>query len=149
MSMLARRTSLEGEATKAMSDYLLNRYVLIMAGGAFGSVCRYMVQGWAQNVVSGTFPLGTLIVNVVGCFLIGVLNMLFTGPLPIRPEVRIGILVGVLGGFTTFSSFGWETFALGNEGQSLAAVTNVVLSLTLGLAAVWCGYRLAERLYGV
>jgi CrcB protein len=132
-----------------MLDYLLNRYVLIMAGGALGSVCRYMVQGWAQKAVSGPFPLGTLIVNVIGCFLIGVLNMLFTGPLPIRPEIRVGLLVGVLGGFTTFSSFGWETFALSNEGQSFGAVLNVVLSLTLGLAAVWSGYRLAERLYGV
>ena len=132
-----------------MLDYFLNRYVLIMLGGAFGSVCRYVVQGLGQKAVNGTFPVGTLIVNVVGCFLIGVLNMLFTGPLPIRPELRIGLLVGVLGGFTTFSSFGWETFALANEGQSFAAVLNTVLSLTLGLAAVWAGYRLAERIYGV
>ena len=122
-----------------MSDYLLNRYVLIMAGGAFGSVCRYMVQGWAQNIVSGTFPLGTLIVNVVGCFLIGVLNMLFYRPAadsargsyrdPRRRAGRIHDLLVIRLG----------NVALGNEGQSLAAVTNVVLSLTLGLAAVWCG----------
>jgi len=138
-----------GEAKDAMSDYLLNRYVLVMAGGALGSVCRYVIQGWGQKAISGTFPLGTLLVNVIGCFLIGVLNMLFTGPLPIRPEIRVAVLVGVLGGFTTFSSFGWETFALANEGQSFGAMANVVLSLALGLAAVWGGYRLAQHLYGV
>ena len=75
--------------------------------------------------------------------------MLFTGPWPIRAEYRVGLLVGVLGGFTTFSSFGWETFALVNEGQGAGAVMNVLLNVMLGMTAVWVGYRLAERLYGV
>lgn len=124
------------------------RYLLIMTGGAIGSASRYALQGWAQRLGDGSFPLGTLLVNVVGCFAIGVLNVLFTGPFPIRVEYRVGVLVGVLGGFTTFSAFGWETFALANEGQFLGALANVVLSVTLGMAAVWFGYRLAERLYG-
>lgn len=128
--------------------WILNRYVLVMAGGALGSLCRYAVQGWAQKAVYGSFPVGTLLVNVIGCFLIGVLNMLFTGPIAIPVEYRVGVLVGLLGGFTTFSSFGWETFALANDGQSLSALTNVLASVGLGMAAVWLGYRIAERLYG-
>jgi CrcB protein len=122
---------------------------LIMAGGALGSLARYLVQGWGQELTRGTFPIGTLVVNVSGCFLIGVLNMVFNGPLPIRMEYRVALTVGVLGGFTTFSAFGWETFSMANEGQGLLAMLNMLLSITLGFAAVWIGYRLAERLYGV
>jgi len=125
------------------------KYALVMAGGAVGSLLRYILQGWGQNLTNGTFPLGTLGVNVIGCFVIGFLNFLFTGSWPIRPEYRIGLLVGVLGGFTTFSSFGWETFSLANEGQGLRAMMNMLLSITLGFMAVWLGYRLAERWYGV
>jgi CrcB protein len=124
------------------------RYVLIMAGGALGSVCRYTLQGWAQRLCDGSFPLGTLAVNVIGCFVIGVLNMLFTGPWPIRMEYRVGVVVGLLGGFTTFSAFGWETFALANEGQLASALLNVAVSVSAGMAAVWLGYRVAERFYG-
>jgi fluoride exporter len=130
-------------------EFLLNKYLLVLAGGALGSLSRYLVQGWAQRLTAGTFPIGTLVVNVVGCFVIGALNMLFTGPFPVRQEVRIGILVGILGGFTTFSSFGWETFALADDGQVATAAANVLLSLVLGLIAVWAGFRIAQRLYGV
>ena len=124
------------------------RYVLIMAGGALGALCRYGLQGWVQRFTDGSFPLGTLIVNVTGCFVIGVLNMLFSGPWPIRIDYRVGLVVGLLGGFTTFSAFGWETFALASEDQLAGALMNVVLSVSLGMAAVWFGYRVAERLYG-
>jgi len=125
------------------------KYALIMMGGALGSLLRYILQGWGQAIMNGTFPLGTLVVNVVGCFTIGFLNFLFLGPWPIRQDYRIGILVGVLGGFTTFSSFGWETFSMANDGQGLRAMMNMLLSITLGFMAVWFGYRLAERWYGV
>lgn len=125
------------------------KYVLIVVGGGAGSALRYVMQGWGQKLTNGAFPAGTLVVNVLGCFAIGALNMLFSGPYPIRVEYRVGLLVGVLGGFTTFSAFGWETFAMANEGQAMRAILNVLLSVTLGLAAVWLGYRVAERLYGV
>jgi fluoride exporter len=135
--------------TTGMLAALINRYTLVMAGGAVGSLARYLLQGWGQRAANGSFPLGTLIVNVLGCFIIGALNALFTGPYPIRADYRVGVLVGVLGGFTTFSSFGWETFALANEGQSVGAIMNLLLSVALGMAAVWMGYRLVERVYGV
>lgn len=127
----------------------MTKYAAIMAGGAFGSLLRYLLQGWGQALTNGTFPLGTLLVNVLGCFAIGFLNFAFTGPWPIRAEYRIGLLVGVLGGFTTFSAFGWETFSMVNDGEGLRATMNLLLSVALGLAAVWVGYRLAESWFGV
>jgi CrcB protein len=125
------------------------KYALILVGGAFGSLARYLLQGWVQAATGGTFPLGTLIVNVSGCFAIGFLMALFTGPYAIRDDYRTGIVVGVLGGFTTFSSFGWETFSLANEGQFLRAAANVLVSVVVGLAAVYAGARLAQRWFGV
>lgn len=122
---------------------------LIALGGAFGSVMRYLVAGWGQRLVDGAFPLGTLMVNIVGCLFIGVLNVAFTGPVLIRPEYRMALTVGILGGFTTFSTFGWETFSLANDREFIRAAVNVVLSVGLGLAAVWAGARLAERWFGV
>lgn len=130
-------------------DVLLNRFTLVMAGGALGSLLRYVLQGLGQALTKGTFPIGTLAVNVLGCFAIGALNMIFAERIPIRMEYRVGLTVGVLGGFTTFSSFGWETFAMANEGQIMRAVMNMLLSVTVGVAAVWLGYRLAERWIGV
>jgi CrcB protein len=89
------------------------------------------------------------VVNLIGCALIGFLTATFTGPKLIREEYRIGIIVGILGGFTTFSTFGWETFSLTNHRQFAFAALNVALSCGLGLLAVWAGYRAAEFLYGV
>jgi CrcB protein len=127
---------------------LLNKFTLIMAGGAVGSLLRYIVQGWGQALIKGTFPIGTLVVNIIGCFVIGVLNMVFAERIPIQMEHRICFTVGVLGGFTTFPSFGWETFSMANEGQGLRAMMNMPLSITLGFVPVWLGYRFAERRIG-
>lgn len=132
-----------------IKQLILNKFVLIMVGGAIGSLLRYLAQGWGQAMTKGTFPIGTMAVNVLGCFVIGALNMVFTERIPIRMEYRIGLTVGLLGGFTTFASFGWETFALANEGQGLRAMMNLLLSVSLGFLAVWAGYRLAEHWIGV
>jgi fluoride exporter len=131
-----------------VSRVLILRCIYIAAGGAAGSLLRYFVQGWGQSLIKGTFPLGTLIVNVVGCFLIGAVQLLAFHA-KISSEVRIGLTIGVLGGFTTFSAFGWDTFAMLNDGQMPRALLNVLLSVILGFIAVWAGYRLAERWYGV
>lgn len=125
------------------------KVLLIAGGGGIGSVLRYLVAGWGQRLSNGSFPAGTLMVNVIGCFAIGFLMALFTGPYLIREEYRLAIIVGVLGGFTTFSAFGWETFSLANANQGWRAVMNLLLSNTLGLSAVWIGYRLAQKTYGV
>ncbi len=128
------------------------KYLLIAVGGALGSLARYGMQGWIKQVfVTAILPLGTMAVNILGCFAIGLLSGYLRGPHGLRvPEAyQIGLMVGVLGGFTTFSSFGLESFNLANDGQFLFAALNVVLSCTLGLAAVWIGFRLAERVFGV
>jgi CrcB protein len=125
------------------------KYLLIAAGGALGSALRFAVQGWIHRLAGGSFPAGTLVVNVLGCLLVGLLSAMFAGPVFVRPEYRFGLLAGLLGGFTTFSTFGLETFNLTNAGQYRLAAANVLLSCGLGLAAVWGGYRLGEWWYGV
>jgi fluoride exporter len=139
-----------GLATKQLtSSVQMTKWILIAAGGALGSVLRYAVQGWAQRAATDEFPVGTLTVNIIGCVLIGFLSAVFTGPVLIREEYRLGLIVGMLGGFTTFSAFGWETFSLAQDREFAFAALNVLLSCGLGLVAVWIGYRAAEYWYGV
>jgi len=127
----------------------MTKWLLIAVGGAFGSVMRYAVQGWVQRATGGNFPWGTFAVNVTGCALIGFLAATFAGPRPIREEFRLAMIVGVLGGFTTFSAFGWETFSLASDRQFAYAALNVILSCGIGLLAVWAGYRTAEAVFGI
>jgi CrcB protein len=119
-----------------------------LAGGS-GSLARYLLGDWVQRQETESFPLGTLIVNVLGCLLIGFLAAAFSGRILIREEYRVMITVGFIGSFTTFSTFGLETFTLLDDGQVPRAMTNVVLSVGLGLLAVWLGYRLAQSWLGV
>lgn len=125
------------------------KLILIAGGSAVGGLLRYWLGGALQRAVDIDFPLGTLVVNVLGCLAIGALAALFAGPFLVREEYRFALIVGLLGGFTTFSSFGLETFQLATAGQLARAALNVVASCVLGLAAVWIGYRLVERWIGV
>ena len=124
------------------------KFVMIAAGGAVGALLRYAISGWAQKLASSSFPAGTFFVNVVGCFLIGFMGAFFAGPHLIRDEYRVALLVGVLGAFTTFSAFGWETFALAKGGQVGLAAANIILSNGAGLVAVWFGYRMSKQWFG-
>lgn len=134
---------------------MLSKLLIIAAGGAAGAVLRYLVAGAGQQLASmagggwATFPAGTFLVNVLGCLAIGFLAALFASPVLVREEFRLLLLVGLLGGFTTFSSFSLETLNLLREGAGWAAATNVLLSNAAGFLAVWAGYRLGERIYGV
>ena len=125
------------------------KWLLIAGGGAVGSMLRYAMQGWVQRLTPTIFPVGTLAVNVLGCLLIGILAGMFAGPQLVREEYRIGLMVGVLGGFTTFSAFGLESFRLMQDGEARLMFLNVLLSCGIGFAAVWLGYRLAEHWFGV
>lgn len=125
------------------------RLVLIALGGAVGAVLRYLVQGWTQRLISPAFPLGTLVVNISGCLLIGFLGGLFFGPRPIQEDYRFAILVGLLGGYTTFSTFGWETMRLMEDGEFSLALLNVGSSVVVGLAAIWCGQQAVRAIYGL
>ena len=115
-------------------------------GGAVGSVLRYLVSGWTQTGAGGSsFPTGTLVVNVGGCFIIGVLAQLGEARGFLGPDARALLMVGLLGGFTTFSAFGNETMNALRDGAVGLALLNVAANLGLGLAAVWIG-RVAAHL---
>ncbi len=114
----------------------------VMLGGAMGSASRYGI-GLLFKERSAEFPLATLTVNLVGCFLIGFLAT-WLASVDLRPVIRIGLLVGVLGGFTTFSSFGLETLALIQEGRWSVAAVYVASSNVGGLLLAWLGYGLAQ-----
>ena len=124
------------------------RLLLIFFGGGAGSILRYLLQGGLHRLAGESFPWGTTVVNISGCFLIGLLGGLFFGPRPIPEDYRVAILIGVLGGYTTFSTFAWETMQLSDDREFLYASLNVVLSIAVGLAAVWLGKQLVLVIYG-
>ena len=117
-------------------------YLWVAIGSALGGMARYWCSGFAARLIGEWFPWGTLIVNVVGSFVIGAFAALSAseGPLLIRPEIRIFVMVGLCGGYTTFSSFSLQTFALWREGEWLWAGANSALSFVLCLLAVWLGH---------
>ena len=121
---------------------------MIAGGGAAGAVCRFCIAGWVQRMSGLRFPTGTLTVNMLGCFILGFLGFAFSGPVVIREEFRFALLVGFLGAFTTFSTYGFETFNLLDEGQRFPALLNILISNGLGLTAVWLGCRIAGKWYG-
>lgn len=124
------------------------KLVLVFLASGFGGLLRYVLGGLIQNAWGPTFPLGTLIVNVTGCLGIGFFATAFSGSLLIREEYRIAILVGIFGGYTTFSSFGRETLSLIHDQQWMRAAVYVVLTNIVGLFAVWLGSTIATRIYG-
>ena len=117
--------------------------LLIGAGGAVGSVLRYLLGGLVQQRTGAAFPFGTLAVNLVGCLAIGLLSELVESRGAFDPANRAVLLVGVLGGFTTFSAFGNETLNLLRDGERMLASANVTASVILGLGAVWAGRAIA------
>jgi len=115
-------------------------YLLVGVGGFLGSNVRYLAARWIGAAVGGRFPLGTFVINVTGSFLLGLVGWLVTQRLTIHGEtVRLLLGVGFLGGYTTFSTFEYETHALLEDGAWLIATANVVLSVFLGLVAVRLG----------
>jgi CrcB protein len=125
-------------------------YLWIALGGALGSIARFGCSSLAARLVGEAFPWGTLVVNVVGSFVIGFFAAL-TGPdgrLLAAPDARQFVMVGVCGGFTTFSSFSLQTLNLMRDGDVLRAGGNVVGSVVLCMIAVWLGYLAATTLNG-
>jgi CrcB protein len=123
-------------------------FLWVGVGGFIGSVLRFwlsgLVQDWSRR---DDFPTGTLAVNVAGCFVIGLLAQLAESRGALTPEARAFLIVGILGGFTTFSTFGNETLNLRRDSETLLAFVNVAAHLILGLGAVWLGRALGQRLW--
>ncbi len=124
------------------------KFFIIALGGAIGSLARYVISGLDYRVAAGIFPVGTLVVNVTGSFVIGFLWGL-ADRFSVPPNVRLFIFIGVLGGYTTFSTFSLETFNLIREGECRIAFMNVVLSAVLGVCAVFVGYMASRALINV
>ena len=123
-------------------------FLTVAVGGGIGAVLWYIIANAGQSLTISEFPLGTLIVNIVGCALIGFVTALLIGPLSQHRELlRLLLIVGILGGFTTFSTFALDTFDLFEDGRIRQAITYVVLSNTIGIFAAWCFYRMGTILF--
>lgn len=118
----------------------MTNILLVGAGGFIGSVLRYLLSGYVQQSARTLdFPYGTLAVNVIGCFVIGFLAQLAEARGVFTGETRLFVFVGILGGFTTFSSFGNETLHLMRDDQMMNALANIGANVVIGLFAVWLG----------
>ncbi|HAR46257.1 MAG: camphor resistance protein CrcB [Nitrospirae bacterium GWC1_57_7] len=119
---------------------------IIGIGGFFGAMARYGVSIWIGQNWGRSFPLGTLVVNVTGCFLIGFFMPLLTVKFMASPNLRLFLTIGFLGAYTTFSTFEYETGALITDGEWLFAALNVFLSVLAGFVALKMGETLAHSL---
>jgi len=123
----------------------LNGVLLVAAGGALGSVGRYLLSGWMlHQTTEWRFPLGTFLVNVIGCLAVGILGGLVVKHDFLSPAVRLFLFTGIAGGFTTFSAFGLETFYLLRRGEVLVAGGYVIGSIVIGLILLWAGFAMVS-----
>lgn len=122
-------------------------YLIVFIGAGIGGALRFAMSPAVQHACKDwSFPIGTFSVNILGCLLIGLLGQLAESKGLFQGDTRLFLFVGVLGGYTTFSSFGFETFQLLRYGQILYALANAVLQVVLGLACVWLGWIIGKLL---
>ncbi len=124
----------------------MERLLWVSLGGAFGSGARYLLTGWVQRLFSPNFPIGTLAVNVLGSFLLAVLVTLGTETQTMSPSLRIALTTGVMGGFTTYSTFSYETASLLQRGAWALAAANILLTVLACLIATFLGFAAAKAL---
>ncbi len=120
------------------------KYLLIGSGGFIGSVLRYWTSLNTYKIFGEKFPFGTLAVNIIGCLLIGFIAEISENRFLISSEVRTFLMIGFLGGYTTFSTFGYETFVLFQDKDYITALANIFLSVIVCLASVWIGTIIAK-----
>ncbi len=118
------------------------KIVLVIAGGAIGTLARFLMSGFVQKYVSNGFPIGTLVVNLIGSFIIGLLWGAFENQQ--ANQIRAFLFVGVLGGFTTFSAYSIETLNLFRDNHVRVAVLNILLNNVLGILLALCGLAIAK-----
>ena len=121
-------------------------YLAVALGGALGAMARYGISGWVQTATGSMFPMGTLVVNVVGSFVIGIVLQATTEKFSASPEVRLFLTTGFCGGLTTFSTFSFETLRLMEDQQWLAAGGNTLLNVVLCIGAAFLGVVAARLL---
>lgn len=114
--------------------------LVIAIGGAIGAAARYLLSAFVLRVSGTLFPLGTFVVNVVGCLVFGAIAGVSTQRVQMAPALRLFLLTGILGGFTTFSSYAFESFQLVRDGQMLWASINIAGQVVAGLVGMWAGY---------
>ena len=122
------------------------RSALIAAAGAIGALARYHLQGLVNRIYLGAFPLGTFVVNITGCLLLGVLFSALIERFAVSVDLRTALTVGFLGAYTTFSTFALETVRLGEDGAAGIALLNVLASVVVGLVAVRVGITLGRMM---
>jgi CrcB protein len=122
--------------------------VAVAVGAAVGANLRYGLAAWAGQRFGTAWPYGTFIINILGCLAIGLLLTLAATRLPLSEPLRLLLVTGLLGGFTTFSSFGYESFALLASGKWLEAASYILASVLIGLGAVFLGAGLARLIPG-
>jgi len=124
---------------------LINLFAIAL-GGAFGALGRYASSQWLYSVLGRSFPYGTLLVNVAGSLVMGILAVLLIERVVAGPELRAFLMIGFLGSFTTFSTFSLETINLISSGEMIKAGVNMLLSVFVSVTACWMGMLLARQL---
>lgn len=122
----------------------MDKYLVVLAGAGLGGLARYVAGTWIMAKYGGRFPLGTFVVNITGAFLIGVLMTLLTGRFHPHPNWRLFLVVGILGGYTTFSSLEYETFQAVRAGERWLGLLYMAGSVVLGYLGVWLGTLLTD-----
>ena len=126
----------------------MSQVLLVGAGGFIGALLRYALNSAIQRLThNASFPYGTLVINLSGCLVIGLLSYLADARSAFTPEARAFVFIGILGAYTTFSTFGNETVGLAREGQTLLALINIGAHIVFGLGAVWAGRALAGAIW--
>ena len=120
----------------------LDKWLLVMLGGSLGAASRYAVSLLTARLFGPQFPYGTMVVNLAGCFLIGLLFALADRSRLLTPDVRLLLITGYLGALTTFSTFSLETVSAGRAGLTLQSLTNILINNLGGLSLTWLGLRL-------
>jgi CrcB protein len=123
----------------------MDQYLAVLAGAGLGGLARYVAGVWISEKFGWAFPWGTFTINVSGSFLIGLLMAVITARPDLSPNWRLFLVVGVLGGYTTFSTFAYEVWRSAKDGQMLLSLTYVVSSVVAGYLAVWLGWAIGER----
>lgn len=124
----------------------MEKYLFVGVGGMIGSICRYGLSGLLYKMMGDRFPYGTFAVNIVGCFAIGILMSLFEQRWLVPPNLRLFLTIGILGGFTTFSTFSYETVEMLKGGNLFFASLNIIASLICCLCATWGGSIIGKSL---